>query len=77
MARPVAVLADIDRARAEAEKAIEEGKAFLARRAEMKQADARDLAGRSVAELRRLAARCGVKGSRTMRKEQLLAVLAM
>ncbi len=75
-ARPAAVEDKTARLIAEAEAALEEGKAFLARRAEAKAKEAQDLDSMGVARLRQLAARCGHRGTRTMRKDALLVLLA-
>jgi hypothetical protein len=65
-----------DRILAEGKAANAEGEAFLARRAVEKEAEAQVLAGKTVVELRRLAARCGHRGTRTLRRAQLLELLA-
>jgi hypothetical protein len=72
VSRPQAAL---DRAVADAEAAGEQGKAFLARRAEQKAEEVKELAGLPVKRLRQFAARMGHKGTRTARKAELLALL--
>jgi hypothetical protein len=73
VSRPQAAL---DRSIAEAEAAIEEGKAWLAQRAAQKAEEKADLARLSVKRLRQLAVARGIRGSRTMRKDTLLTLLA-
>jgi hypothetical protein len=68
--------AAIDRSIAEAEQAIEEGKAWLAQRAAQKAEEKAELARMTVKRLRQIAARQGVKNTRTMRKDALLTLLA-
>jgi hypothetical protein len=52
-----------------------EAQAFLDRLAAQKRAEAKRLAGLTVAQLRRAAARLGVRGTRTMRRAELLLLL--
>jgi hypothetical protein len=68
-------VAAFDRARADAEDAIAEVDAFLARRAAQKVQEKVELASLPVARLRQLAVARGIRGSRLMRKSDLLTAL--